>query len=291
LVGLSNRRPRKSQGPGNWSTRRSLLVKTPEKPPRQAFAPHPEGHHLGFRDATGVTYRAGLGVFWELAYEWDLPEGMVEGRRAARAFRTFGHEGDPNCESNQNVELAWVLVHDDLVNIPRYADVFSTETVAYMRTHPKAGVLSNWGVVRPALEEAVAQWFRSRACRAVPCAEQRLRGHRLAGQDVPQRKGTTIPSYEESGYELLGSTTIQFSNHKVPKPKHVVSFTPWEPGADIDSLVSEEHQHLIVVSEGPLPTPADDHSCHLQVCEQARTPMPVPPAAWLGSLLTPASAA
>jgi hypothetical protein len=140
-------------------------------------------------------------------------------------------------------------------------------------------------VVRPALEEAVAPVFRSCACRAVPCAEQRLRGHRVAGQNVPQG-GDTIPSYEEQGYELLGSATIQFSNHKVPKPKYVVSFTPWEPGADIDSLVSEEHQHLIVVPEGPLPTPADNHSCHLQVCERARTPMPVPPAAWLGSLLT-----
>ena len=120
---------------------------------------------------------------------------MVEGRRAARAFRTFGHEGDPNCESNQNVELAWVLVHDDLVNIPRYADVFSTETVAYMRTHPKAGVLSNWGVVRPALEEAVAPVVRGEE-HAVLTLEARVAQPLRASPPVEAEAAATVAALQ-----------------------------------------------------------------------------------------------
>ena len=51
-------------------------------PPRYGFAyAADDGHHEGYRDATGVTFRPGHGVFVELAFTWCNPP--VEGYRAA----------------------------------------------------------------------------------------------------------------------------------------------------------------------------------------------------------------
>ena len=62
-----------------------ILTKT--APPRRGFAYDADGHHEGFRDATGVVFRPGHGVFVALAFTWCDPP--VEGRRPAQLLRTF----------------------------------------------------------------------------------------------------------------------------------------------------------------------------------------------------------
>ena len=83
-------------------------------PPRCGFAYASEGHHEGYRDATGVTFRPGLGVFVEVAFTWCNPP--VEGHRAAQLLRTFAHRGLKNGEYMLQAEIVWTWNYDDLMD-------------------------------------------------------------------------------------------------------------------------------------------------------------------------------
>ena len=88
--------------------------------------------------------------------------------------------------------------------------------------------------------------------------------------DVPiYRRGDTIPSHEKHACELLGAINFEFTRAKVPRIRRAVSFTAWQPDGALDDLVPEEHREIApeMTADELAPTSADDHSCHLKVCQ------------------------
>ena len=217
----------------------------PQRPARQAFGAHEEGHHLGFRDSVGVPFRPGAAVFSELEFTWDGVN--TSGTRPAKFLRCFGHEGDPSLEYNLSSEVAWCCNYDDISRIDGY-EVLGTPTLEAMEADPKKIVLVNW--VNQVDFEALTDDVKIYRPHEQRCAHDR------------------------AAHTLMGYAALLFTRGKHPKPKRVASFDPWLTGEALEKVGDEALAEFLEEDELLAPCPADDHTCHLKVTPP---PLPLPP--------------
>ena len=206
-------------------------------PPRKGFAYSDEGHNEGYRDATGVTFRPGLGVFVDVAFEWlDLP---VRGDRPAQLLRIFQHEGLNHGDYMLQSEVIWTYNYDDLILISDFESVVPAAVVEQMKEDPKCVLLSNHGV---------AIDFES-----------------ITSDVSVTRAAADRPSKDRNAASVLGRVDMTFTKHKVPKPKRVTAFSLWRANDKLSDLTAESLKELVTTPIGLQPVEADDVACHLAI--------------------------
>ena len=206
-------------------------------PPRKGFAYNDEGHNEGYRDATGVTFRPGLGVFVDVAFEWLDPP--VRGDRPAQLLRTFQHEGLNHGDYMLQSEIIWTYNYDDLILISDFESVVPAAVVEQMKEDPKCVLLSNHGV---------AIDFES-----------------ITSDVSVTRAAADRPSKDRNAASVLGRVDMTFTKHKVPKPKRVTAFSLWRAEDKLSDLTAESLKTLVTTPIGLQPVEADDVACHLAI--------------------------